>query len=104
MLTPEKLVCEYLVNPIGLDVRRPRLSWQLSAERRGARQTAYQIRVASSPAAPDDPAGDTLWDTGKVPADTSLHIPYGGPALRPGQRCYWQVRVWDEDDPSRGKP
>jgi alpha-L-rhamnosidase len=97
MLTPDKLVCEYMVDPIGLDVRQPRLSWQASAPRRGARQTAYQIRVASSPAALAGSTAGALWDTGKVRSDRSLHIPYAGPALQPGQRCYWQVRVWDEN-------
>jgi alpha-L-rhamnosidase len=98
MLTPDKLVCEYLLNPIGLDVRRPRLSWQVGAQHRGARQTAYHIRVGNNPAALEDSAAGIVWDTGKVMSDHSLHIPYAGPALQPGQRCYWQVRVWDEHD------
>jgi alpha-L-rhamnosidase len=98
MLTPEKLVCEYLVNPIGLDVRQPRLSWRVSAQHRGARQTAYHIRVRTNPAALEDAAAGVMWDTGKVMSDHSLHIPYAGPDLQPGQRCYWQVRVWDEND------
>ena len=69
MLTPDKLVCEYYVNPIGLDVRQPRLSWQVSAEQRGAQQTAYQILVGKNPAALEDAAADVLWDTGKVMSD-----------------------------------
>ncbi len=43
--------CEYKVNPIGLDVARPRLSWQLAGVKddlRDLKQTAYQILVASS--------------------------------------------------------
>jgi alpha-L-rhamnosidase len=98
MLTPDRLICEYLVDPIGLDVRQPRLSWQVSAQRRGARQTAYHIRVGASPAALEGTPAGIVWDTGKVMSDASLHIPYAGPALLPGQRCYWQVRVWDEND------
>jgi alpha-L-rhamnosidase len=98
MLTPDKLLCEYLVNPIGLDVRQPRLSWQASAQHRGARQTAYHIRVGNNPAALENSAADIVWDTGNVMSDHSLHIPYAGTALQPGQRCYWQVRVWDEHD------
>jgi alpha-L-rhamnosidase len=98
MLTPDKLVCEYYANPIGLDVRRPRLSWQVSAKQRGARQTAYQILVGRNPAALEDAAAGVLWDTGKVMSDNSLHVPYTGTALQPGQRCHWRVRVWDEND------
>jgi alpha-L-rhamnosidase len=98
MLSPHTLICEYLVNPIGLDVHRPRLSWQSSAQNRGARQTAYHIRVGENPAALAGAAAGIVWDTGKVVSEHSLHIPYAGPPLQPGQRCYWQVRVWDERD------
>lgn len=90
MLAPHSLTCEYFTNPIGLDVRQPRLSWKASAAQRGARQTAYQIRVR------DDQSD--LWDSGKVASDQSIHVPYAGAALQPSQRCYWQVRVWDEND------
>jgi len=103
MLTPHNLTCEYFTNPIGLDVRQPRLSWKASAAQRGARQTAYQILVAESPAvleasATGRTAAGVLWDTGKVTSDASVHVPYAGAALQPGQRCYWRVRVWDEND------
>ncbi|MCX7670023.1 MAG: alpha-L-rhamnosidase N-terminal domain-containing protein, partial [Anaerolineae bacterium] len=95
MTTVTHLRCEYRINPLGIDVRRPRLSWQLEADRRGAAQTAYQLRAAGDPA--DLAAGrDLLWDSGKVASDQSIHVPYAGPALRSGQRVYWQVRVWDE--------
>ena len=90
MLTLDNLTCEYFTNPLGLDVPQPRLSWKSHAPHRGARQTAYQIQVFT----------DTtlLWDSGKVAAASSIHIPYAGPALQPSQRCAWQVRVWDEND------
>ncbi len=98
MLTPEKLTCEYFTNPIGLDVLQPRLSWQVCSTKRGARQTAYQILVANAPHELQDATTVPLWDTGKVASANSLHVPYSGLALQPGQRCYWQVRVWDEND------
>jgi alpha-L-rhamnosidase len=95
MLEVVNLRCEHSSNPIGIDVRAPRLSWQMRSDRRGARQTAYQIRVAADLA--DLVAGRArLWDTGRVASDASIHVPYGGPALRSGQRCFWQVRIWDE--------
>jgi alpha-L-rhamnosidase len=103
MLIPQNPTCEYSTNPLGLDVRQPRLSWQASAAQRGARQTAYQILVAPSmgilEAASAGQAKDgLLWETGKVASGTSVHVPYAGAALQPGQRCYWRVRVWDEND------
>ena len=48
----EQLRCEYRVNPLGVDVPAPRLSWIMvsgEADRRGVRQTAYRILVASTP-------------------------------------------------------
>ncbi|MCA9872541.1 MAG: family 78 glycoside hydrolase catalytic domain, partial [Anaerolineales bacterium] len=98
MLTPEKLICEYFTNPIGLDVRRPRLSWQVSAQQRGARQTAYQILVGKIPAVVENSTFGLMWDTGKVISDNSLHVSYAGLELQASQRCYWWVRVWDEND------
>ena len=47
---PEKLECESLVTPLGVDTKQPILSWQLRDTRFGAKQTAYQIQVASAPA------------------------------------------------------
>jgi phosphohistidine phosphatase SixA len=44
------LRCEYRSNPLGIDVLAPRLSWVLVSDRRGARQTAYQIQAASGEA------------------------------------------------------
>ncbi len=89
------LICEYRTNPLGIDVLQPRLSWQMQSDRRGARQTAYQILTASSEAGLNGNI-DLLWDSGKVETDQSIHVPYGGPALDSGQRVYWKARVWDE--------
>ena len=92
---PCRLRCEYRENPLGIDVRVPRLSWQMAPmDARGLLQTAYQIEVAASPEGLDTGHG-MLWDSGRVVSGDSLHRPYGGPALRTGQRCYWHVRTWD---------
>ena len=91
---PYRLRCEYLENPIGLDTRVPRLSWALGDDRRGARQTAYQVLVAASA---EDLAGDrgTVWDSGRVESPQSVLVPYGGPELRARQQYCWKVRAWD---------
>lgn len=93
------LRCEYLANPLGLDVLQPRLNWRLASERQGARQTAYRVIVASSPKQLAKDQGD-LWDSGKVDSDQSLQVEYAGKPLGFEQRCYWKVRVWDKDDDS----
>jgi len=85
---------EYKENPLGIDARKPRLSWQLAASGRGVRQSAYEIRVARSEAAVR--AGrDLVWTSGRVTSDESTQRAYEGPALQSGQRYHWQVRVWD---------
>ena len=88
----EGLRTEYLENPLGIDVRVPRLSWRLHAERRGTTQSAYEIRVAEDSGAL---ATAPLWSSGRVTSVASILRPYGGPLLRSATRYYWQVRVWD---------
>ena len=44
----QDLRCEMLVDPLGIDVREPRLSWKMISDQRNVRQTSYQIFVASS--------------------------------------------------------
>ena len=86
--------CEYRTNPVGLDVRVPRLSWKLVSKNRDVMQTAYEIRVSEDARALVK-NNNLLWTSGKVVSDQSAFINYGGPALQSRQRCYWQVRVWD---------
>lgn len=88
------LRCEYLKDPLGIDVARPRLSWILQSDRRGERQTAYQILVASSAAKLEAGKGD-LWDTRKVASDQSIQLRYGGRPLGPNAECFWKVRMWN---------
>jgi alpha-L-rhamnosidase len=89
------LTCEYQINPLGIDVRQPRLSWQMQCERRDAYQTAYQIFAASSDTSLNSEQ-ELLWDSGKVETDQSTHVVYRGSVLTSGQRVYWKVRIWDE--------
>jgi alpha-L-rhamnosidase len=87
--------CEYLVNPLGIDVQKPRLSWQLTPGPRGRRQSAYEVLVASTPANLRRNRGD-LWDSGKIPSDQSTFVEYAGRPLASGMQAWWKVRVWDE--------
>ncbi len=90
--------CEYLADPLGIDVQLPRLSWKLTAadpRSRGQSQTGYQVLVASTKALLDGDKGD-LWDSGMVSSDQSVNVVYGGKPLGSGIECYWKVRVKDE--------
>jgi len=93
-LMVEDLVCEYTKNPIGIDVKKPRLSWKLQSNKRNVMQTAYEIKVATTEKSLQSKE-QLLWGTGKVSTDQSLYVQYNGPALNSKQRYYWQVRVWD---------
>jgi alpha-L-rhamnosidase len=93
-MKPETLRTEYLENPLGIDVRRPSLSWWIASDERAVVQGAYQVQAASSPA--DLEAGNPLWDSGQVASDRSTAVRYEGPEGQSGQRIHWRVRVWDQ--------
>ena len=95
-LEPVALQCEYRTNPLGIDEKQPRLSWQFRSVARGQMQTAYQIIVASS-AERLEPDRADMWNSGKVMSTENIHIPYNGKPLQSRQRYFWQVRVWDKD-------
>lgn len=91
---PFDLRCEYLTNPMGIDVQQPRFSWVLVDSDRGELQSAYQVLVASSPRLLAQQKGD-LWDSGKVQSDNSIHVVYAGKPLESGHVYYWEARFWD---------
>ena len=95
-LTVQNLRCEYLENPLGIDVSSPRLSWTLQSDQRGQKQTAYQVLVASTAERLAADQGD-VWDSGQVTSDQTMHVAYAGPALASRQQCHWKVRAWDKD-------
>jgi alpha-L-rhamnosidase len=91
------LRCEYFVNPLGIAVERPRLSWEILSDRRGVRQAGYRIRVARDAGALAA-GGSDLWDSGRVESDQSIQVEYGGPPLRSRQRAWWALEVWGGND------
>ncbi|HEY4414982.1 MAG TPA: family 78 glycoside hydrolase catalytic domain [Verrucomicrobiae bacterium] len=95
-VTANNLRSEHLTNPLGIDVAQPRLSWMMNSAIRGARQTAYQILVASSSTNLAQDIGD-LWNSGTIVSDQSVLVSYGGQPLTSGEVCYWKVRVWDQN-------
>jgi alpha-L-rhamnosidase len=93
-LRPVGLKCEYRVDPLGIDVRSPRLSWALESEERNQTQSAYRILVARNEE--DLEAEENLlWDSGRVESRRTIGVEYEGEALRSGSPCMWKVRVWD---------
>ena len=79
------LQTEYLTQPLGLGIERPRFYWNCEG---GVAQTAYQIIAVRD--------GETVWDSGKVLSSRMTHIPYEGTPLRSRDRVEWSVTLWDE--------
>src|SRR5215467_6054239 len=92
-LAVKNLRCEYKTDPMGIDVRKPRLSWELVSSARGVLQTSYEIRVSASET--ELAKGKAIWESGKQNSEASNQIEYGGPALESRRIYYWQVRVAD---------
>jgi alpha-L-rhamnosidase len=87
---------EYLENPLGIDARKPALSWLVFGERRNILQGSFQVQVAHSTA--DLARGkDLLWDSGKVISDSTF-VRYAAVDAQSRQRYFWHVRVWDQND------
>ncbi len=98
-ITLAGLRTEYLVAPENIEAAAPRLSWTLESARRGAAQTAWQVRVASSAAKLAAGEGDR-WDSGRVTGNATNQVAYAGRALTSRAESFWQVQIWDET----GKP
>ncbi len=90
------LRCEYLKDPLGIDVVKPRLSWMIESSERGQKQTAYRIIVSSSEENLNQDIGD-LWDSGKVKSDRTNQIVYEGNKLHSRMKCFWKVFVWNNN-------
>jgi len=94
---PFDLSCEYLGNPIEIDIPNPRLSWILNHEKRNQSQSAYQIIVSSREILSNNGEGD-LWNTGKILSQKSINIEYNGEPLKSNCIYYWRVKWWDKED------
>ncbi len=69
---------EYLENPLGIDLKHPRLMWNCED---GTKQTAWQIVTPR-------------WDSGKVESSAMWAVYPRG--LHDRERVCWKIRLWDE--------
>ena len=90
---PVHLRVDNLKTPLGIDDPVPVFSWQLRDPARGAKQTAYEVTVASTEALVSGGKAD-IWSSGKVSSGESLNVRYGGSALKVHTRYYWCVKIW----------
>jgi alpha-L-rhamnosidase len=91
------LNCEYVENPLGIDIVKPRLSWKLNTEDNDIKQNAYRILVSSDIKVLNDNIGD-LWDTDTIHSSQSNHVVYDGSKLKSRQKVFWKVKVWDQNN------
>ncbi|MFV0589990.1 MAG: family 78 glycoside hydrolase catalytic domain [Draconibacterium sp.] len=88
---PENLKSEYLENPIGIDTKTPRFTWQLQSDKPGILQQAYQIIVGTDSLKVVNDEGDA-WDSGSIQSET-IPAKYAGEELFPFTKYYWKVKV-----------
>ncbi len=96
---PVELKVDDLKTPLGIDDPAPRFSWQLQDPARAARQTAYEVEVATKPELLETGKPD-IWSSGRVTSGHSLNVRLEKATLVPSTRYYWRVKVWGE----AGKP
>ncbi|RLD73419.1 MAG: hypothetical protein DRJ10_17855, partial [Bacteroidetes bacterium] len=84
------------MDPLGIDIKKPRFFWEIRDSIRGAKQTAYQLMVSSSIKKLNKNDAD-IWNSGKVESDQSAHVEYSGSELESYKTYYWKVKIWDKD-------
>jgi alpha-L-rhamnosidase len=91
---PENLRCENIMNPLGINVGNPLLSWTLKSDQRNQVQSAYEIIVDDHFKNAKQHKG-AIWSSGKITSSENVNVMYTGKPLAPRKRYFWRVRVYD---------
>jgi len=94
------LTVEYHRNPIGIETPAPRLSWKLESDKKDVLQLACQVWCASS--AEKLEKEELIWNSGRVESGQSVHVEYKGEKLESGQRVFWKVKAWNNQNEESG--
>jgi alpha-L-rhamnosidase len=86
--------CEYRVDPLGMDISKPHLSWELKSGGKNIIQKAYRVLVSDDLAQLRNGTGN-IWDSGTVNAASSIQVLYAGKQLLSAKKYYWKVMIWD---------
>ncbi len=73
-----------------LATNQPRFSWNYETLENEVVQQNYRIIVATTSENAQNSIGD-LWDSGVVPSNQMLYIPYAGKELQSRNKAYWKV-------------
>lgn len=87
MLRLERLKCEHMERPCGIEKQKPNFSWTLESNQKNVRQTACRLEVYKD--------GEIIWDSEKQQTDQSIAYVYKGLELEPLTVYQWKVTVWD---------
>lgn len=94
----DELKCEYLNNPLGIDVQNPRFTWIVKEIQGDYVQDSYRICMATSLQSLHSETPD-VWNSGIV-TSRSNSVVYAGPVvLKSHQKYFWYVCTKD----SKGK-
>ncbi len=85
-----------------LATAHPRFSWNYETTENEVVQQSYRIIVASTAENAQNGLGD-LWDSGVVPSNQMLYIPYAGKELQSRDKAYWKVITTVADKGKRAK-
>ncbi|MEP7230292.1 MAG: family 78 glycoside hydrolase catalytic domain [Ginsengibacter sp.] len=95
-LQPAALQCEYIDNPLGIDTKQPRFTWNFTAGEHNKIQSAYELIVSDNEKDVLRENGN-VWSSGKINSNDNVNITYAGKSLQPFTRYYWKVKVYDEN-------
>lgn len=87
MLRVERLKCEHLETPRGIETQHPVFSWTLASDRKNVTQTACRLELHKD--------GELLWDSTKQCTEQSISHVYEGSELEALTTYRWKVTVWD---------
>ena len=93
--SPLNLSVSEVENQLGLVLHEKAYNWEVPAAI--GKQTAWQILVASTKQRLDADVGD-IWDSGKRYSAGNKEVRHAGLAFESGQKVWWKVRIWDEND------
>ncbi len=83
---------EYMTNPLGVDLSRPRFSWKIISQERGVAQGSWRIIVGKSLSEVRKGQG-SQWDSGRKEGDVTINHEYAGAPLEDHTTYYWRAGI-----------
>ena len=89
------LRCESMINPMGISILKPRLTWNLRAEKRGAFQKAFRVIVEKELPGQEN-SRKKIFDSGLIETKEAACL-LDKVVLESGTRYFWNAEVTDQD-------